>query len=152
MKTILALDLGTRMGWAWRDSTGLIDHGSEDFAYPKNAPMGKRFVNFQNWLDGPGALEFHDVVIYEDVRRHAGTAAAHMYGGFQALLLAQCVRRNVPTDWLGVGEIKKHATGKGNAPKDAVIAAMQARGFQPQDDNDADALALLFAYLDKEEA
>ena len=34
-------------------------------------------------------------------------------------------------------------TGKGNADKAAVIAAMRARGFRPADDNEADALALL---------
>ena len=42
-----------------------------------------------------------------------------------------------------VGTIKRHATGKGNAGKDEVIAAMRARGFAPADDNEADALALL---------
>ena len=42
-----------------------------------------------------------------------------------------------------VGTIKKYATGKGNANKAAMIAAMQALGFQPADDNEADALALL---------
>ena len=42
-----------------------------------------------------------------------------------------------------VGVIKRFATGKGNAGKDAVIAAMRARGFSPADDNEADALALL---------
>jgi len=35
------------------------------------------------------------------------------------------------------------ATGKGNAPKEAVIAAMRALGFSPADDNEADTLALL---------
>ena len=42
-----------------------------------------------------------------------------------------------------MGTIKKHATGKGNANKAAMIATMQALGFQPADDNEADALALL---------
>ena len=42
-----------------------------------------------------------------------------------------------------VATIKKHATGKGNAGKDLVIAAMRARGFDPGDDNEADALAIL---------
>ena len=45
--------------------------------------------------------------------------------------------------------IKKHATGKGNAGKDAVIAAMRAAGFKPSDDNEADALALLAWALDQ---
>lgn len=42
-----------------------------------------------------------------------------------------------------VGTIKRHATAKGNAGKDAVIAAVAARGFNPKDDNEADAIALL---------
>ena len=41
------------------------------------------------------------------------------------------------------GTIKRHATGKGNADKDAMIAAARARGFSPADDNEADAIALL---------
>jgi crossover junction endodeoxyribonuclease RuvC len=42
-----------------------------------------------------------------------------------------------------VGTIKRHVTGRGNADKDAVIAAVRALGFDPIDDNEADALALL---------
>jgi hypothetical protein len=42
-----------------------------------------------------------------------------------------------------VGTIKRHIAGKGNADKAAVIAAVKALGFDPQDDNEADALALL---------
>lgn len=42
-----------------------------------------------------------------------------------------------------IGSIKKHTTGKGNADKAAVMAAMRALGFEPGDDNEADALALL---------
>jgi len=38
---------------------------------------------------------------------------------------------------------KRHATGKGNAPKAAMIAAARARGFSPADDNEADAIAIL---------
>jgi hypothetical protein len=39
---------------------------------------------------------------------------------------------------------------KGNADKAAMIAAMQARGFAPADDNEADALALLLWATDAE--
>ncbi len=42
-----------------------------------------------------------------------------------------------------VGTIKLHATGKGNANKDAMVAAMQAKGHPVTDDNEADALAIL---------
>ena len=152
MKTILALDLGTRLGWAFRNSDGCIHHNVENLDRPKGAGRGVKYFNFANWLDGPGAVNMFDLVVYEDVRRHMGTDAAHMWGGYEAILTATCVREHIPLAWLGVGEIKKHATGKGNAPKNDVIAAMVARGFKPEDDNDADALALLFAYLDKEDS
>jgi Holliday junction resolvasome RuvABC endonuclease subunit len=49
-----------------------------------------------------------------------------------------------------VGTIKRYATGKGNADKAAMVAAMRARGFAPVDDNEADALALLLWATDAE--
>ena len=42
-----------------------------------------------------------------------------------------------------VGTIKRFIAGKGNADKQAVIDAVRARGFDPADDNEADALAIL---------
>lgn len=148
MKTVLALDLGTKMGWAIRRGNGDFHHGVENLSPNKHFPRAHRFAAFQAFLE----MHRVDVIVYEDIKRHAGTAAAHMWGGYEAILLAHCLRNGIETSWLGVGEIKRHATGKGNAPKNDVIAAMRARGFEPQDDNDADALALLFAYLEKEEA
>ena len=41
-----------------------------------------------------------------------------------------------------------HASGKGNADKQAVIAAMRERGFEPADDNEADAIAILLWALE----
>jgi Holliday junction resolvasome RuvABC endonuclease subunit len=51
--------------------------------------------------------------------------------------------RGIPYQGVPVGSIKKHATGKGNASKEMMIAAAKARGFRPADDNEADALAIL---------
>ena len=41
-------------------------------------------------------------------------------------------------------EAKKHATGRGNADKAAVIAAMRGHGHAVTDDNEADALAVWY--------
>jgi crossover junction endodeoxyribonuclease RuvC len=49
----------------------------------------------------------------------------------------------IPYCGVPVATIKRHITGKGNADKGAVIAAVRALGFDPVDDNEADALALL---------
>ncbi len=47
-----------------------------------------------------------------------------------------------------VGTWKRHACGKGNADKQAVIAAMRSLGFEPADDNEADAIAILLWALE----
>ena len=63
-------------------------------------------------------------------------------------LTAWAELRGVPYDGVPVGTIKRHATGKGNADKEAMIAAARARGFSPADDNEADAIAILFWALE----
>ncbi len=58
-------------------------------------------------------------------------------------LAAWAEHHSIPYSGVPVGTIKKHATGKGNADKAAMMAAVTALGFAPLDDNEADALALL---------
>lgn len=48
----------------------------------------------------------------------------------------------IPCQRVPVGTIGKHAIGKGNADKEAMIAGVRARGFTPTGHNEADALAL----------
>lgn len=137
----LALDLGTNTGWATcRD--GVTVSGTASFKVGRYEGGGMRYLRFQRWLDEMrgGGL---DSLWFEEVRRHAGTDAAHVYGGLLATLTAWAEHHGIPYSGVPVGSIKKHATGKGNANKEAMIAAAVARGFTPVDDNEADALALL---------
>ncbi|MDD9929155.1 MAG: hypothetical protein OXR03_25290, partial [Rhodospirillaceae bacterium] len=85
---------------------------------------------------------------FEEGRRHVGTDAAHGFGGLMASLTSWAEIRGIPYQGVPVGTIKKHATGKGNAPKQAMIDAARARGFSPADDNEADAIAILFWALE----
>lgn len=146
MLTILALDLGTTTGWALRDSDGHITSGSESFRPHRFEGGGMRFLRFKRWLNSK-ACDGIDCLYFEEVRRHAGVDAAHAYGGFLATLTAWCEHHQIPYQGVPVGTIKKHATGKGNADKAAVMAAIRARGFAPADDNEADAIALLLMVL-----
>ncbi len=142
--TILALDLGTTTGWALRDHTGHITSGAERFRPQRFEGGGMRFLRFRRWMSeiqkSVSEIQF---LYFEEVRRHAGVDAAHAYGGFMAQLTAWCEHHGIPYQGVPVGTIKKHATGKGNAGKQEMVAAMQALGFRPADDNEADALALL---------
>ena len=142
--TILALDLGTTTGWALRGSDGHITSGSESFRPQRFEGGGMRYLRFKRWLtDIKQCNAGIDQVVFEEVRRHAGVDAAHAYGGFMGQLTAWCEHHQIPYLGIPVGTIKKHATGKGNASKDEMVATARARGHAPADDNEADALALL---------
>jgi Holliday junction resolvasome RuvABC endonuclease subunit len=82
------------------------------------------------------------------VRRHAGTDASHVFGGFLATLTAWGELRGVPYQGVPVGTWKRQVCGKGNVDKAAVLAAIRAHGFNPSDDNEADALAVLIWALE----
>jgi Holliday junction resolvasome RuvABC endonuclease subunit len=144
LTAVLALDLGQTTGWALRTADGLITSGTALFRPGRLEGGGMVYLRFRAWLQeldetagGIGA------VFLEEVRRHVGTAAAHAFGGYLAHLTAWAEALKLPYEGVPVGTIKRHATGKGNAGKDEVIAAVRAKGFAPADDNEADALALL---------
>ena len=151
--TILALDLGTTTGWALRDRTGRITSGSQSFKPQRFEGGGMRYLRFGRWISeiqtSVSELQF---LYFEEVRRHASTDAAHAYGGFLATLTAWCEHHGVPYQGVPVGTIKKHATGKGNASKDEMMAAVRARGHAPADDDEADALALLHWAIQQHDA
>lgn len=143
-RVVLALDLGTRTGWALRSAEGLITSGTEHFRPQRFEGGGMRYLRFKRWLtEIKAAAGDIDEVYFEEVRRHIATDAAHAYGGFLAVLTSWCEHHGIAYQGVPVGTIKKYATGKGNADKAAMIEAMRSRGFAPVDDNEADALALL---------
>ena len=141
--SILALDLGTSMGWALRLGTD-THSGTVSFRPSRYDGGGMRYLRFRSWLDQLAVEHMlPEAVYFEEVRRHAATDAAHIYGGFLASLTAWCEERGLAYQGVPVGTIKRHVTGKGNADKQAVIAAVRDRGFMPTDDNEADAIAIL---------
>lgn len=139
---ILSLDLGTRTGYAV-SSVGPPHFGTLDLRPRRFEGGGMRYLRFRHQLAEllPGV----DLVVYEEVRRHLGTDAAHVYGGLVAVLTEECERREIPYEAVPVGTIKRHATGKGNADKAAMVEAACRRwpGEQITSDDEADALWLL---------
>ncbi len=147
---ILALDLGTTTGWAVRTLDGLITSGTASFKPGRFEGRGMSFLRFQRWLE-----EINQTVggitglYFEEVRRHLGVDAAHIYGGFLAQLTAWCEHKQIPYAGVAVGTIKKFITGKGNASKAEVIEAVAKLGHHTKDHNEADALALLYFAINK---
>ena len=143
-RCILALDLGTTTGWALRSHEGLITSGTASFRPGRYDGGGMRYLRFTNWLTEIDRLSGPiEAIYFEEVRRHVGTDAAHVFGGLLAVLTSWGELRGVPYQGIPVGTIKKFLTGLGNANKQAMIDAARKRGFSPADDNEADAIAIL---------
>lgn len=140
MKSILAIDPGTRCGWAIRTS-GLYMSGVWDLKGGRYEGGGMRFVHLKNYLNACKLAHDIEMVAFEEVRRHLGTDAAHVYGGIIATLCAWCEELGIPYKGIPVGTVKKLATGKWNANKDAMLAAAAAKWPEHKftDDNEADA-------------
>lgn len=138
----IGLDLATRCGWGVLAPSGArIASGTWDCSVRRAESRGMRFVRFAARLREVIAAYPGAIVYYEKVERHAGTEAAHIYGGLLAQLQVVLDELGVEYKGVGVGTIKKLATGKGNAKKEEMIAAASKMwGYTPEDDNDSDAM------------
>ncbi len=147
---ILCLDLATVTGWAALVNPGSpaerVVSGTQSFAINARVEgAGMRYLRFSHWMDEMSRIYAIKRLAFEEVKqRAASVAAGHMYGGFMATLTSWCEANAVPYEGIPVQTIKKHATGKGNASKEDVIKAMRTKGHVVEDDNEADALALLY--------
>ena len=145
---VLALDPADMCGWAIYDN-GIIKSGVWELSPSKLKSFeggGIRFSRLKDKLNsvlGEGNIER---ISYEAVRRHKGTAAAHVYGGYRATIMSWCEEQQpkIPYGVYSVQQIKKCATGKGNSSKDAVKEAAEERfNKNIERDDESDALWIL---------
>lgn len=122
---ILAIDPGTSCGWAIWDGGDVVHAGVWDLSTNRFEGAGMRFVTFERVFRT--ALRGADLVAYEAVCGHKGVAAAHIYGGIVAHLQRIAQETGIPYTGIPVATVKRTATGKGNAKKDAMVAAANAR-------------------------
>jgi Holliday junction resolvasome RuvABC endonuclease subunit len=140
---ILALDPSTRTGWA--HSCG--QSGVWDLSIRRDESKGMRLIRLRGKLNEIRAAVGVDLVVYEAARH----AAPKMQGALvvqaeiQGVIVLWCEDNHIQYVGLSPSEIKKHATGKGNAGKDQMLAAAKAKwpDMEIVDDNNADALWIL---------
>jgi len=145
---IIGIDPATACGWALlRASDGnRLASGQWDLRSRRHEGGGMRFLRFRGWLGdciqtARGAGDGSVAVAYEEVARHRGVAAAHVYGGLVAQLQEICETAEIPYTGIPVGTVKRLATGKGNASKGMMIAAAHRRWSHHTESHDeADAL------------
>lgn len=149
MKRILAFDLGTSAGHA-SYVDGLIQSGLIRTQPTRFESQAIRYIKFERAVVALFDVIKPDIVFFERVHRHVSTIASQVYGGYLTTLMVACEKRGVPFEGLSVQAIKKFAVGRGNAPKELMIAAAKKR-FPDQEilsDDVADALWIMALGMD----
>lgn len=139
--TILAIDPATKCGWAHSDGMS----GTWDLSVRRDESSGMRLIRFRGKLNEIHKASPVDLVVYEGAR-HAGAGmqgALVTQATIQSVLIVWCEDNGIEYRAYSPSEIKKFATGKGNAGKDAMIKAAIEKFGEVKDDNQADALWIL---------
>lgn len=137
MKTILALDLGSKTGFAY-SFEGSLNAGTWTLAsdaelrYAKKLRCDRtldirvrklifRLQSLRSMLRAAnGSI---DLIVFEDVRFASSQAQAHLWGSFRGAVWAFASANGIDTDCLDTGKLKIHATGHGGATKEAMRRA-----------------------------
>ena len=140
---ILAIDPGTRCGWA-SFYAGHVESGTHEFPLPRGCSPGLRFLRFRSWLADMIRMSQPDLIVYE--RPHLrGGYAVDLLVGFTSRIQEACAEAGIECEAVHSATLKKAATGSGRADKRAMLEAASERfGKRIDDDNEADALMLLW--------
>lgn len=140
----LALDPATKCGWAVSPDMS----GTWDLSLRRDESGGMKLLRLEAKLNEVAASVTTPLklVVYEAARN----ALPKMQGALvhqaklQAVIERWCTVKGIEYKGYSPAEIKKHGTGKGNANKEAMIAAAKARFPHVHiiDDNHSDALLL----------
>lgn len=133
---ILALDIATKTGWCTQTA-----YGTWDLKPNRGESEGMRVVRFKSKVREMIKLENINLVSYErcaGMHKSSIIVASEMIGVLKDL----CIELGIELASYSAKEIKKDATGNGNAGKPLMIKTAFDLGFNPADDNAADAIHL----------
>lgn len=135
-------DPGAACGFAADVGADGLLSGEWDVSNDKHESWGMRGVKLKRLIRELHANTAFTHIGYEKVFAHKGAHAAHCYGMYVAAIQEVAAELGVTHEAVGVGVLKKFATGKGNADKAAMKKAARERWQVFTDsDNEADAVA-----------
>ncbi len=140
---ILALDLATLTGYAVGGDGFPPRGGTINLKPAKGETDAVRFLRLTQHLKR--IIKEHEIteIYFEKVDFIVSTRQGHLWGGYWSYLLGVAHANKLTCTGINVKKLKKYATGNGNAKKEQMIQAAIAKGWRPQDDNEADALWIL---------
>jgi hypothetical protein len=146
---VLALDLGTNLGWALARAGRPLEFGGATFP----AAVGREGLRFQalrNWLHETKARcdamgDPLAKIVYERVSggKWLSESALAVSFGYRAVFQAWAEHHRIPYTPFAPQTLKARVAGSKGADKAAMLKAINARGFETTDHNAADAIGLL---------
>lgn len=134
-KRLLALDVATNTGFCCSAGSG-----TWDLRPKRDESAGMRLIRFKAKLNEVVKADDIKLIVFE---RSAGfhQNAVIVQSELHGVLKLFCEENGIEYKAYSASEIKRFATGKGNAKKDAMIDAAKSKyGINVIDDNHADAL------------
>lgn len=134
---ILAIDPAATTGYCSETESGIWVVNLPKWKFSK----GQKLEFFFNYLKPYITNNDIELVVYE---KPGGTHynGLRSHANFEALILLACSQAGILAQEYSAKTIKKYITGNGNSKKEAVVQAVKKLGYKPQDDNEADAIAL----------
>lgn len=136
---ILALDVATKCGWAVSNEI----YGVWDLSIKKDESAGMRLIRFRSKIYEFVEQHKINLVVFErtsGMHKSSIIVQAELHGVLKVAL----EDLNVEYRAYSASEIKKFATGKGNAGKPLMVEAAKKRyAYTGSNDNEADALHIL---------
>lgn len=132
---ILALDLGTKTGYATADESGVEAFHEET--------LGGKLARFMMWVDAT-LLDYQvELVAYEQPHFRGGPATRLLLG-MAGIVEAKCAEKGIRCESVHSATLKKWATGNGRASKDEMRGAAQKFSDKAWiDDNEVDAYLMM---------
>ncbi len=140
---MLCLDCATKTGWSIYNDGKLVESGVQDFKKKRGESNGMLFLKFRKWLtDLSISSGRFDLIVYEQAS-HRGGAATEICVNLTGRVQEFAEEHAINFSHVRPSELKKHATGKGNAGKPEMMDAAEfVLGRAPLDDNEADAVLM----------
>lgn len=110
----------------------------------KSVHPGKRYQRLRNLMRDKRA-EFPDIslIAYElPIGENTSQIQKAYSHGYVAIIQLFCAENCLGSRGIYTGTLKKFVTGRGNASKDEIVAAIKVRGFNPQSHDEADAIGI----------
>lgn len=144
---IIALDLGSKTGYATGINEEIKSHGVKFFS-PHKGFDNESFVAFRKWLI-TGAKNVHRIVVEKPNVGFPGFDAYRVMFGLYGIVQEVCGLCNVDMIPVSATGIKKFWTGDGRAEKGKMVIQTQIKGFKDVvDHNESDAIAAYRYYYD----